>query len=184
MTVKIRNTGSKTCQSTGGSNSHPTFPGQITNPGLFAGSPRTNCLNHDTTIHSAIYPALCYLCLTPLRHKYWRRWVLLGPAWCKLFSAVFITLFALHVSDVIHIHPQERYKMYVQMVQVSARVSWPVPRRVWIPTALNNLHQAGPNKTQIATNFIMSNVVFKGSYIFSGGGRGNLYSIVTVDGSR
>ena len=37
--------------------------------------------------------------------------VLLGPAWCKLFCAVFITLFALHVSDVVHIHPQERYKM-------------------------------------------------------------------------
>ena len=37
-----------------------------------------------------------------------------------MFSAVFITLFALHVSDVIHIHPQERYKMYMQMVQVSA----------------------------------------------------------------
>jgi hypothetical protein len=53
-------------------------------------------------------------------------WVLLGPAWCKLFSAVFFTLFALHVSDVIHIHPQERYKIYMQMVQVSARVSWPV----------------------------------------------------------
>ena len=50
-------------------------------------------------------------------------WLLLGPACCKLFSAVFITLFALHVSDVIHIHPQERYKMYMQMVQVSARVS-------------------------------------------------------------
>ena len=49
--------------------------------------------------------------------------VLLGPASCKLFSAVFITLFALHVSDVIHIHPQERYKIYMQMVQVSARVS-------------------------------------------------------------
>ena len=45
----------------------------------------------------------------------------------------FITLFALHVSDVIHIHPQERYIMYMQMVQVSARVSWPVPRRVWNP---------------------------------------------------
>ena len=59
-----------------------------------------------------------------------RVWVLLGPAWCKLFCAVFITLFALHVSDVIHIHPQERYKMYMQMVQVSARVSWPVPRRI------------------------------------------------------
>ena len=84
-------------------------------------------------------------------------WVLLGPAWCKLFSAVFITLFAQHVSDVVHIHPQERYKMYMQMVQVSACVSWLVPRRVWIPTcrsnsviktALNNWHQAGPNKTQ------------------------------------
>ena len=57
-------------------------------------------------------------------------WVLLGPAWCKLFCAVFITLSALHVSDVIHIHPQERYKMYMQLVQVSARVSWPVPRCV------------------------------------------------------
>ena len=57
-------------------------------------------------------------------------WVLLGPAWCKLFSAVFITLFALHVSDVIHIHPQERYRMYRQMVQVSARVSWPVRKDV------------------------------------------------------
>ena len=43
---------------------------------------------------------------------------LLGPAWCKLFSAnFFITLFALRVSDVIHIHPQERYIMYMQMVQ-------------------------------------------------------------------
>ena len=49
--------------------------------------------------------------------------VLLGPAGYKLFSAVFITLFALHVSDVIHTHPQERYKMYMHMVQVSARVS-------------------------------------------------------------
>jgi hypothetical protein len=24
--------------------------------------------------------------------------------------------------------------MYMQMIQVSARVSWPVPRRVWLPT--------------------------------------------------
>jgi len=37
-----------------------------------------------------------------------------------LFCSVFIILFALHVSDVIHIHPQERYKMYMQMVQLSA----------------------------------------------------------------
>ena len=31
--------------------------------------------------------------------------------------------FALHVSDVIHIHPQERHIMHMQMIQVSARVS-------------------------------------------------------------
>ena len=33
----------------------------------------------------------------------------------------FITLFfALHVSDVIHIHPQERHIMHMQLIQVSA----------------------------------------------------------------
>ena len=36
----------------------------------------------------------------------------------QIVQCYFITLFALHVLDVIHIHPQERYKMYMQMVQV------------------------------------------------------------------
>ena len=31
--------------------------------------------------------------------------------------------FALRVSDVIHIHPQERHIMHMQMIQASARVS-------------------------------------------------------------
>jgi hypothetical protein len=96
---------------------------------------------------------------------------LLGPAWCKLFSVIFITLFALHVSDVIHIHPQERHIMYMQMIQVSARaraltctICMYIIYRSWgwmcitsetcradsvIKTAQNNLHQAGPNKTHI-----------------------------------
>ena len=59
MTVQIRNTDSKACWSTGGSNSHPTFTGQVMNPGLRTESPRTNCLNLNSTIHRAIYPALC-----------------------------------------------------------------------------------------------------------------------------
>jgi len=59
MTVQNRNTGSKACRSAGGSSSQPTFTGQIKNPGFRAESPKTNCLNHDTTIHRAIYPALC-----------------------------------------------------------------------------------------------------------------------------
>ena len=93
---------------------------------------------------------------------------LLGPAWCKLFSVIFITLFARHVSDVIHIHPQERYIMYMQMIQVSARaraltctICIYIIYRSWgwmcitsetcransvIKIALNNLHQAGPSK--------------------------------------
>ena len=90
-------------------------------------------------------------------------WVLLGPALCKLFCAVFIKLSALHVSNVIHIHPQERYKMYMQMVQVSTfTICMYILYRSWgwmcitsetcransvIKTALNNLHQVGPNKT-------------------------------------
>ena len=136
---------------------------------------------------------ICFLFFPPLYNSLW---VLLGPAWCKLFSAVFITLSALQVSDVIHIHPQERYKMYVQMVQVSVMFLHSVFKKIFldllnivhiiwhclllhysaitcaicmyilysswgwmcitsetcransvIKTALNNLHQAGPNKT-------------------------------------
>ena len=41
----------------------------------------------------------------------------------QIVLCYFITLFALHVSDIIHIHPQERHIMYMQMIQVSARVS-------------------------------------------------------------
>ena len=54
-------------------------------------------------------------------------WVLLGRAWCKLFSAVFITLFALHVSDVIHIHPQEQLESRRAVEQVNLHVHLPVP---------------------------------------------------------
>ena len=41
----------------------------------------------------------------------------------QIVYCYFITLVALHVSDVIYIHPQERHIMYMQMIQVSARVS-------------------------------------------------------------
>ena len=41
----------------------------------------------------------------------------------QIVQCYFITLFAPHVSDVIHIHPQEHHIMYMQMIQVSARVS-------------------------------------------------------------
>ena len=41
----------------------------------------------------------------------------------QIVQCYFITLFALHVSDVMYIHPQERHIMYMQMIQVSARVS-------------------------------------------------------------
>ena len=37
---------------------------------------------------------------------------------------------ALHVSDVIYIHPQERHIMHMQPVHVSARVSWK-PDTAW-----------------------------------------------------
>ena len=46
-----------------------------------------------------------------------------GTSLMQIVLCYLITLFALHVSDVIHIHPQERHIMYMQMIQVSARVS-------------------------------------------------------------
>jgi hypothetical protein len=120
----------------------------------------------------------------------------------QIVYCYFITLFVLHVSDVIHIHPQERHIMYMQMIQVSARVIWRAPRRVWLfqlgswkpdtawngsthtctylyhlhvhymtllrmdvyyirnmwskkcnKITLNNLHQAGPNKSMSGSKF-------------------------------
>jgi len=45
----------------------------------------------------------------------------IGTSLMQTVYCYFITLFfTLHVSDVIHIHPQERHIMYMQMVQVSA----------------------------------------------------------------
>ena len=50
----------------------------------------------------------------------WVYWDQLDANCLVLF---YYTFFTLHVSDVIYIHPQERHIMYMQMIQVSARVS-------------------------------------------------------------
>ena len=55
-----------------------------------------------------------------MHHYIWVYWDQLDANCLVLF---YYTFFTLHVSDVIHIHPQERHIMYMQLTQVSARVS-------------------------------------------------------------
>ena len=55
-----------------------------------------------------------------MHHYIWVYWDQLDANCLVLF---YYTFFTLHVSDVIYIHPQERHIMYMQMIQVSARVS-------------------------------------------------------------
>ena len=120
-------------------------------------------------------------------------WVLLGPAWCKLFSTVFITLFALHVSDVIHIHPQGRAvgnqtrRGTGQLTRaLTCTICMYILYRSWgwmcitsetcransvIKTTLNNLHQAGPNKTHTIFHFETMSLLLQPRLWAGGGGK-------------
>jgi len=63
---------------------------------------------------------LTVVSVTPDHNYRWVYWDQLDANCLVLF---YYTFFALHFSDVIHIHLQERHIMHMQLIQLSARVS-------------------------------------------------------------